>query len=90
MSALKKIRLGDLLVQNGIITQVQLDQALANQKATGRKLGRTLVELGFIPEHNLLEFLSRQQASDVITSLNAQLNGNGAGHETNEGEGLPS
>jgi MSHA biogenesis protein MshE len=60
MSALKKIRLGDLLVQNGIITQVQLDQALANQKATGRKLGRTLVELGFIPEHNLLEFLSRQ------------------------------
>ena len=58
--ALKKIRLGDLLVQNAIISQAQLEQALANQKQTGRKLGRTLVELGFIPESNLLEFLSRQ------------------------------
>ena len=58
--ALKKIRLGDLLVQNAIISQAQLEQALANQKQTGRKLGRTLVELGFIPETNLLEFLSRQ------------------------------
>jgi MSHA biogenesis protein MshE len=58
--ALKKIRIGDLLVQSGIITQVQLEQALASQKETGRKLGKTLVELGFVREPELLEFLSRQ------------------------------
>ncbi|NJD06084.1 MAG: type II/IV secretion system protein [Methylococcaceae bacterium] len=39
---------------------MQLDQALADQKKTGRKLGRSLVDLGFIPELNLLEFLARQ------------------------------
>ena len=60
MAALKKIRLGDLLVQNGIISQAQLEQALADQKRTGRKLGRSLVDLGFVAEAKLLEFLSRQ------------------------------
>jgi len=58
--ALKKIRIGDLLVQSGIITQTQLEQALASQKETGRKLGKALVELGFVREPELLEFLSRQ------------------------------
>ncbi|MBS1211816.1 MAG: biosis protein MshE, partial [Proteobacteria bacterium] len=56
----KRIRIGDLLVQNAIISQAQLEQALASQKETGRKLGKTLVELGFVAETDLLEFLSRQ------------------------------
>ena len=60
MSPMKKIRLGDLLVQNGIITQAKLEKALADQKQSGRKLGRTLVDLGFVEEASLLEFLSRQ------------------------------
>ena len=56
----KKIRIGDLLVQNKIISQLQLDSALADQKTTGRKLGRILVDNGYIAEVQLLEFLSRQ------------------------------
>ncbi len=56
----KKIRIGDLLVQNKIISQLQLDSALSEQKTTGRKLGRILVENGYIDEVQLLEFLSRQ------------------------------
>jgi len=56
----KKIRLGDLLVQEKVISEAQLQQALAEQKKTGRKLGRTLVELGFLDEDQLLDFLSRQ------------------------------
>ncbi|PWW13070.1 MULTISPECIES: GspE/PulE family protein [Pseudidiomarina] len=55
-----KMRLGDLLVQDGIITESQLQQALADQKQNGRKLGVTLIDLGFISEHDLLEFLARQ------------------------------
>ena len=57
---LKKMRLGDLLVQNGIISEEQLLSALADQKHSGRKLGAALVELGYISEQRLLEFLSQQ------------------------------
>ncbi len=56
----KKIRIGDLLVENRIISQAQLEQALADQKRSGRKLGRVLIENGFIQEAALLQFLSRQ------------------------------
>jgi len=60
MEPQKKIRIGDLLVQNQIITQEQLMSALAEQKKTGRKLGRTLIDLNYIDETELLNFLSRQ------------------------------
>ncbi|EKE67723.1 GspE/PulE family protein [Gallaecimonas xiamenensis] len=55
-----KMRLGDLLVSERIITDSQLQDALASQKRLGRKLGRTLVELGYLSEHQLLTFLSQQ------------------------------
>ncbi|MCL1078241.1 type II/IV secretion system protein [Parashewanella spongiae] len=57
--ALKK-RLGDLLVDNQIISDEQLQQALADQKATGKKLGKTLISLNYISETQLLTFLSQQ------------------------------
>ncbi|OQW80008.1 MAG: MSHA biogenesis protein MshE [Proteobacteria bacterium ST_bin11] len=56
----KKIRIGDLLVQHRIISHEQLMTALTEQKKTGRKLGRTLVDLNYISETDLLSFLSRQ------------------------------
>jgi len=54
-----KIRLGDQLVQKGIIKEEQLMQALAAQKESGRKLGFMLIELGFVTENQLLSFLSQ-------------------------------
>jgi MSHA biogenesis protein MshE len=60
MEPQKKIRIGDLLVQNRIISHDQLMNALSEQKKTGRKLGRTLIDLHFISETDLLNFLSRQ------------------------------
>jgi len=56
----KKIRLGDLLVQDGRITEAQLEKALAEQKRQGRKLGSTLVSLGYVSEEQMLESLARQ------------------------------
>ena len=56
----RKIRIGDLLVSNAVITEAQLMAALTEQKKTGQKLGYTLVEMGFIDETRLLEFLSQQ------------------------------
>ncbi|MGL4932914.1 MAG: MSHA fimbrial ATPase MshE [Aeromonas sp.] len=55
-----KMRLGDLLVQELIISDDQLQLALQQQHQTGRKLGSTLIELGFISEVQLLQFLARQ------------------------------
>ncbi len=60
MEPRKKIRIGDLLVQNHIISHEQLMTALAEQKKTGRKLGKTLIVLNYISETELLNFLSRQ------------------------------
>ncbi|MCQ4309988.1 GspE/PulE family protein [Pseudomonas stutzeri] len=56
----RKIRLGDLLVQAGLISDTQLQLALQDQKRTGSKLGRTVLDLGFIDEGRLLRALSEQ------------------------------
>lgn len=60
MAVKQKIRIGDLLVQNGVLTENQLQQALAKQKSTGQRLGRTLINLGFVQEDKFLGFLSEQ------------------------------
>lgn len=56
----KRIRIGDLLVEKQMITDTQLQHALQEQKLTGRKLGATLVELGYVEENALLNLLSAQ------------------------------
>ncbi|HKQ30054.1 MAG TPA: GspE/PulE family protein [Burkholderiales bacterium] len=56
----KKIRIGDLLIAHKVISQEQLSTALADQKKSGRKLGRVLIENGFLSEDQLLQFLSQQ------------------------------
>ena len=55
-----KMRLGDLLVDENIISNEQLMQALSSQKQTGRKLGDTLIELSHLSERQLLQFLAQQ------------------------------
>lgn len=56
----QRIRIGDLLVAQQVISQDQLSQALSEQKKTGYKLGRQLIELGFVEENTLLGLLSKQ------------------------------
>ncbi len=56
----QKIRLGDLLVENNIITQEQLMQALQEQKNTKKRLGIVLTDLNFVSEDKLSEFLAKQ------------------------------
>lgn len=53
-----KVRLGDLLVQQGLIDEPQLMSALAEQRQTGRKLGATLIAMELVTEKQLLELLS--------------------------------
>ncbi|HYB22052.1 MAG TPA: type II secretion system protein GspE, partial [Thermodesulfobacteriota bacterium] len=59
-------RLGELLVNNGLITPKQLEEALQEQKISGNKLGSSLVKLGYISEKNLVSFLSRHYGVPAI------------------------
>ncbi len=70
MAFRKKIRLGDLLVDKGLITADQLQLALQEQKKLGRKLGSTLVELGMIDEDSILNLLSAQLSIPLIDLTN--------------------
>jgi MSHA biogenesis protein MshE len=66
MARPEKIRLGDLLIQQGLLTDEQLKLALAEQKRTGRKLGRIFVESGYVTEEGISKALARQLQSPFI------------------------
>ena len=46
----KRVKLGELLIQRKLISEQQLGEALAEQKRTGRKLGRVLTDIGAVSE----------------------------------------
>ena len=56
----EKLRLGDVLVQQRLISQAQLQQTLELQRSTGKKVGRLLIESGVITEEVLANALARQ------------------------------
>lgn len=60
-------RLGDLLVNEGLISREGLQRALSEQKGSNEKLGSILVRLGLIQEDQLIGFLSRQYGIPSIT-----------------------
>ncbi|MEX8494320.1 GspE/PulE family protein [Sphaerotilus sp.] len=60
MARPERIRLGDLLVQQGLITAAQLDEALVSQRSTGRKLGRVFIDSGWVNEVQIAQALARQ------------------------------
>lgn len=74
MTPLKRVRLGDLLISKGAITEAQLMEALAEQKRTGQRLGRALVSLGYIDEDDMLSMLSQQLGIPYITLGNFKFN----------------
>ncbi|MGB5247669.1 MAG: ATPase, T2SS/T4P/T4SS family [Woeseia sp.] len=67
----KKMRLGDILLEAGVISEDELQAALALQKRTGHKLGRALMDTGAITESELHSFLSKRLNIEYIeiTSL---------------------
>ncbi|QJE02657.1 Flp pilus assembly complex ATPase component TadA [Massilia forsythiae] len=66
MARPEKVRLGEILVQQKLLSEEQLNQALADQKRTGRKLGRVFVESGFVTEEQISGALARQLGIPTI------------------------
>lgn len=55
-----KVRLGEILVQQKLLSEEQLGLALAEQKRSGRKLGRVFIENGYVTEEQIAGALARQ------------------------------
>jgi MSHA biogenesis protein MshE len=62
----ERIRLGDLLIQEQLISQEQLEKALAEQKQSGRKLGRIFIDSGFVTEVQIAKAVARQLRAPFV------------------------
>lgn len=67
-------QLGSILVQEGVITQAQLDEALAKKEREGGFLGQMLVDLKFIHRETLISFLVKQCKIPHLSLLDYQFN----------------
>lgn len=60
------LKIGELLVKHGIVTEQQVAEALRAQQMYGGRVGTNLVELGFLSEQALARFLSNQLSLPCI------------------------
>ncbi len=58
----KTKKLGELLYENGLLTEEQCRNALDVQKKTGKRLGQVVIDLGYVKEEDLLQVLSKQMS----------------------------
>jgi hypothetical protein len=74
---LLRLKLGHILMEGGVITKEQLDQAIAEQhRVQEEKLGHHLMALDFVKEHDITVALSRQFSLPVITLKSPKINPN--------------
>ena len=67
-------QLGELLLDRGIISQVQLDQALGVQRDKGGLIGEILVDLGFVKEDDIAQSLTAQYGFPYLPLSNYDVN----------------
>ncbi len=58
--------MGDILIKEDVINLDQLKTAIQEQRETGKRLGETLLNLGYIDEHQLVAYLSKQYGVPAI------------------------
>jgi type IV pilus assembly protein PilB len=59
-------QIGDILVEQGIFSPLQLDEALQRQRLTGDMLGRVLVSMGYCEEQHIIEALGVQSGMERV------------------------
>ena len=69
-----RIRLGELLIEHKLISEAQLQAALGEQKKSGRRLGRVLIDNGYVDEDAMLRVLSDQLRIPYIDLTTFDLN----------------
>jgi MSHA biogenesis protein MshE len=73
---MKRIRLGELLLNAGLITQDTLDKAVELQKKTGDKFGRTLIGMGVVKEEDVLKLFASQLGITYVDLTHYELETN--------------
>ncbi|HOT74788.1 MAG TPA: type IV-A pilus assembly ATPase PilB [Candidatus Wallbacteria bacterium] len=66
----KRLRLGDALLQDGLVNEEQLQKALEIQKQSGKRLGAVLVEMGVVTENDIVTVLGKQLGIPYINLSN--------------------
>jgi type IV pilus assembly protein PilB len=66
MATLKERALGDILVDQGVISPLELDEALQRQRLTGDMLGRVLVRMGLCEEQDVIDALGMQSGMEKV------------------------
>lgn len=61
------LKLGEILIRDGLINEEQLNQALAQQSDEGVRLGEILVKLGFINEQNMIAAIGKQLSIPYVS-----------------------
>jgi hypothetical protein len=59
-------QLGQMLVERGLLTREQLDTALREHRTTPKSLGRSLIDLGYIHERDLVSVLAEQVGLEFV------------------------
>ena len=72
----KKKRIGDMLVEERIISREQLERALETQAHGGKKLGETIVDLGYCSEDVIVEVLSRKLNFEKVSPATMKIDEN--------------
>lgn len=69
----EKKRLGDMLIDEGLITEEQLVKALKTAKESGKRIGESLVEGGYTTDADIMMALSRQLGIDTTSLVGVQI-----------------
>jgi type IV pilus assembly protein PilB len=73
MAAVQERQLGDILVEHGVISPLELDEALQRQRLTGEMLGRVLLQMGLCTEQAVVEALGVQAGMERVDLTKAQV-----------------
>lgn len=74
MSPKIRRRIGEILIEDGLLTKAQLEEALAYQKDKGGLLGKVLIERNFVDEESLVSALGKQFKVPYIPLKNYSIN----------------
>jgi type IV pilus assembly protein PilB len=77
--AQKVKQLAELLIEEGLISQEKLDEAVAEQEKVGRSLGRVLIDKGYVTESNLIALLAKQIGMEFVDLTEFQVDPSAAG-----------
>ena len=67
---MRKKKLGEILIDDGLITEEQLDNALTIQKGKNKKIGKVLIELGYVTDVQVAESLTKQLSLPLVDCNN--------------------